>query len=248
MREKYIIGNWKMYKTVQETVTFVRGLLEADLKQTVYIAVPFTAISEAAALAKKSNVVIGAQNMNDANVGAYTGEIAGVMLKSAGAEFVLIGHSERRLYFKESNEFINRKLLRALEDKLLPVLCIGETFEEKEMGQTEQVLRTQLEIGLANLDPSKKIVIAYEPVWAIGTGKTATPELANQIQEFIRNTIGELFSPEFGETTSILYGGSVNGGNAEALTKEPNIDGVLVGGASLSLESFIQIVQNSSLS
>lgn len=235
MREKMIVGNWKMYKTVKEAVLFVQGLLDAKLNKKIYLSVPFTAIQECSALAKDSNVIIGAQNMNDAQEGAYTGEIAGIMLKEAGAQFVLLGHSERRKYFKETDEFIHRKVLRAIEDQLLPILCVGETFEQKEAGVTQDVLKTQLEKGLQDVTGS--YVVAYEPVWAIGTGKTATPDLANETQAFIRQIIGT--------DAPILYGGSVTGNNIAALTQEPNIDGVLVGGASLSLESFIQIVQNS---
>lgn len=234
-----------MYKTVQEAVAFVQGLLNANLPKKAYIAVPFTAISDASHLAKKSNIIIGAQNMNDANEGAYTGEIAGTMLKEAGAEFVLLGHSERRRYFNETDELINRKVLKAIEDNLLPILCIGETYEEKEQLQTETVLRKQLELCLSGIDPSHKFVIAYEPVWAIGTGHTATPQVANDTQAFIRNTLSELFSPALAENISIIYGGSVSESNVAALTQQPNVDGVLVGGASLSLESFINIVQNS---
>jgi triosephosphate isomerase len=173
--------------------------------------------------------------MNDAQEGAYTGEIAGIMLKEAGAQFVLLGHSERRKYFHETDELINRKVLRAIEDQLLPILCVGETFEEKEAGKTHEILKTQLENGLKNVKGA--YVIAYEPIWAIGTGKTATAELANATQGFIREIIGP--------GSPILYGGSVNGNNIAQLTQEQNIDGVLVGGASLSLESFIQIIQNS---
>lgn len=233
---KMIVGNWKMYKTVQEAASFVQGLLAAHLDKKIYLAVPFTAIAECASLAKETHIVIGAQNMNDAEEGAYTGEIAGIMLKEAGAQFVLLGHSERRKYFKETDAFINKKVLRALQDGLLPILCIGESLEQNASHQTQEVLKTQLENGLK--DVQGDFVIAYEPIWAIGTGQHATPSQANETQGFIREFLKN-------DKIPILYGGSVNPQNVADLTQEPNIDGVLVGGASLSLDSLIKIVQNS---
>jgi triosephosphate isomerase len=247
MREKMIVANWKMYKTVKEAVDFVQGLLDSKPSKKAYIAVPFTAIQVTATLVKDSHIFIGAQNMNDADDGAFTGEIAGLMLKDAGASFVILGHSERRRYFHESNEFINRKVLKAFEDDLLPILCVGESYEEKESGKTEEVLQEQLQECLKGIEVKEnfKMAIAYEPIWAIGSGKTATPELANSVQGFIRKIVGEVLSPEAADKVSLLYGGSVTVDNVAKITEQPEVDGVLVGGASLSLESFIKILQNS---
>lgn len=244
-----IAGNWKMNKTAHEAVTFIKALSPqvTEFEQKIYLFVPFTAISESSKAAEKSKIVIGAQNMNDAKKGAFTGEIAAIMLKEAGAEAVLLGHSERRHVFNEKDDFINKKVVRAVKDDLEPFLCIGETLEERDSGKTEEVLAHQLEKGLHGLtsEEMETVVIAYEPVWAIGTGKTATPEIAEKAHAFIRKKLEELFDHSVASKTYIIYGGSVNAETISSLVKEKNIDGVLIGGASLEIDSFLQIIKNS---
>ncbi|WP_039357812.1 triose-phosphate isomerase [Candidatus Protochlamydia amoebophila] len=247
-RPVVITGNWKMYKTIKEACTFAKALLpvvEVSPIQ-VWIAVPFTAIYPVKQEIRNSRLVIGAQNMNDASEGAFTGEIAGKMVKEAGASFVLLGHSERRHLYKEDNAFINRKVKKALEIGLTPVLCVGETFEERKSGETQQIIRTQIQECLAGLtaEDLKTLIIAYEPVWAIGNGQNAKPEGAQEIHQFCRKIIKEIFSEELAEQIVIQYGGSVNPSNAISLLKQPDIDGLLIGGASLSLETFVEIVND----
>lgn len=250
-RQKIVTGNWKMHKTVKEAKSFVQQLIPLIENSTtlVYLAVPFTVLYPLSQEFMESNVVFGAQNMNDATEGAFTGEIAGKMLKGAGAKFVLLGHSERRHLFNESNDYVNRKIKRAVLDNLQPVLCIGETQAEYEADQTHEVLRKQLTECLKDLDAHqlKNLIVAYEPVWAIGTGETATPEIAENTHQYCREQLEQLFSAEFAEKTIIQYGGSVNPSNAKLLLSQPDIDGLLVGGASLSLETFGQIVNDSQL-
>ncbi|CUI16582.1 triosephosphate isomerase [Candidatus Protochlamydia naegleriophila] len=248
-RPVVITGNWKMYKTIQEAQSFVSQLIPVVEEDDVgvWLAVPFTAIYSLAQEVQKTPLMIGAQNMNDASEGAFTGEIAGKMLKEAGASFVLLGHSERRRLYHEDNAFINRKVKRALEAGLRPVLCVGETLQEYEAGETQHVIQTQLTECLKELaaEQLKSLVIAYEPVWAIGHGQSATPEIAQEVQSFCRQVMAEQFSSELAEQLVIQYGGSVNTSNAKELLSQPDIDGLLIGGASLSLESFIQIVNDS---
>lgn len=245
-RPVVIAGNWKMYKTTEETVEFVKELipLVEDSPATVFLAVPFTVIKPASDAAKECNIVIGAQNMNDADEGAFTGEIAAKMILDAGAKFVIVGHSERRQIFKEDDAFINRKVKRALESGLIPILCIGENLEEREAGKAEDVIKYQLSRGLDGITREQivNILIAYEPLWAIGTEKTATPELAEEIHRICRAHIAEMWNEELAEQVVIMYGGSVKPSNARSLMAQKNIDGLLVGGASLSVESFSQIV------
>lgn len=238
------MGNWKMHKTEKETIAFIEELapLVAASNVKVYLAVPFTVISSAVRAAEKTNIIIGAQNMNDAQKGAFTGEIAACMLKAAGAEFVLLGHSERRHIFKESDEFINSKVLRALKDDLMPILCVGETEQQREENQTEEVLIRQLHEGLKKVENFEKLMIAYEPVWAIGTGKTATAEIAQKAHHFIRKNLKEAFNVSI--HVPILYGGSVKPENIKELVKEQDIDGALVGGASLEAKVFYKIIEN----
>jgi triosephosphate isomerase len=247
-RPPLIVGNWKMYKTIDETVKFIRDLipLVKECLSGIFLAVPFTAIKNASEQAKNSNIIIGAQNMNDATEGAFTGEIAGKMLKEAGAQFVIIGHSERRQSFQESNEFINRKVKRALNDGLRPILCIGETRQQRESDQTQVILKTQLTESLHEipLEQLAQIVIAYEPIWAIGTGLTATPEQAQAMHHFCRETIAELWDSDVAKKVFLLYGGSVKENNAKELLNQADVDGFLIGGASLSLESFSQIIND----
>ena len=244
-----IAGNWKMNKTSDEAEIFIKDfayqLSEYDAK--VYLFVPFTVISKASIAAEKSKVIIGAQNMNDAKKGAFTGEIAGIMLKEAGAESVLLGHSERRHIFAEKDEFINRKVIRAIKDNIEPCLCIGETEEERDKGLTEEVLKKQLQKGLKGVSPEdmEKIIIAYEPVWAIGTGKTATPEMAQETHCYIRKLLKEMFGESIANKIYLLYGGSVKPESVASLMSEKDIDGVLVGGASLESDVFLQIIKNS---
>jgi triosephosphate isomerase len=208
------------------------------------LAVPFTAITDSVRATEKTSLLIGAQNMHEAKEGAFTGEISSQMLKEAGAQFVLLGHSERRQIFKESNEIIHRKVRRAFEDQIQPVLCIGETLEQREKKQTVSVLFEQLEIALA-LCTEKEIghlIVAYEPVWAIGTGRTATPEIAQQVHAACREWFKKKWGKENAEIMPLLYGGSVKPENTQSLLEQPDIDGVLVGGASLDPSTFAKIV------
>lgn len=247
-RRQIIAGNWKMYKTIPEAVAFVERLApRASVSQAeLYLAVPFTAISSAAQVALGSGLKIGAQNMHDAEEGAFTGEVAGRMLVDAGATFVLLGHSERRHLFGESNEVIRSKVARAFEVGLQPILCVGERLEERQAGRAQEVVAEQLTACLAGLRGKKKLaqlVVAYEPVWAIGTGETATPEQAEEMHRFCRSVVAERFGAEVAEGLPILYGGSVKPSNAAELLALDEIDGVLVGGASLDPDSFLAIVE-----
>ncbi|MBA3721399.1 MAG: triose-phosphate isomerase [Parachlamydiaceae bacterium] len=248
-RPKVITGNWKMNKTLKEAQTFVETLIPSieGHSTQVYLAVPYTMIQTLVKKSENTKLVIGAQNMNDASEGAFTGEIAASMLKDVGAKFVLLGHSERRRYFHEDNAFINRKVKRAIKDHLQPVLCIGETKEEYDEGQTQEVLRRQLKECLAGIETSdiENLIIAYEPVWAIGTGYTPTPEEAQKMHLFCRELLGEIFNVETAQKIIIQYGGSVTAINAKDLLNEPDIDGLLIGGASLSLETFVKIIDDS---
>jgi len=245
-----IIGNWKMYKTTFEARAFLETLAPqlGKSQAEVYLAVPFTAIEAAAKQVEKLHapIVIGAQNMNDASEGAFTGEIAARMLKEAGAQFVILGHSERRKYFNETDELVNKKIKRALSDGLRPVVCVGETGEQHEKGEREKVLKEQLLKSLDGMEEAdfKTLVVAYEPVWANGTGKVASPENAESAHLFCRDVLAEVWGKRVAKLVKILYGGSVNGENAAALLAEPDIGGLLVGGASLSPESFLQIINS----
>jgi triosephosphate isomerase len=237
-----------MHKTVREATSFIRALipLVSNPPNKTYLAVPFTDISAAVDLCRNTSIVIGAQNMHDAIEGAFTGEIAGKMLKEAGAQFVILGHSERRRLFGESNDFINRKVKRALQEGLTPLLCIGELEEEREKGRTEKVLAEQLDACLAGIQgtDAAKIFIAYEPVWAIGTGRVATPEQTQDVHAFCRQHLELQFGRNVSEAILILYGGSVNPNNMLALLEQPDVDGFLIGTASLTVDSFSQMVHN----
>ena len=245
-RVPLIAGNWKMYKTAAEAREFISALSKktAPSQRRIVLAVPFTAIEAGVEAAKGTKISIGAQNMHDQMEGAFTGEISLRMLKASGASYVILGHSERRQYFKETNAFIHRKLELALKEGLIPILCIGELADERESGKYRDVLKLQLEQCLQNLKAAQveKVVIAYEPVWAIGTGKTATPEIAQDVHRFIRNWIEEKYSMGCAEQTCLIYGGSVKPDNIASLMQQTDIDGVLVGGASLEVESFAKIV------
>jgi triosephosphate isomerase (TIM) len=246
-RQKIIAGNWKMYKTAKEAVLFIQQLqkLVSNPSARVLLATPFTALSAAAEAASHSSFEIGAQNLHEAIEGAYTGEISAAMLKEAGAKFVLIGHSERRRLFHESNLLIHQKVRRALASDLQPILCVGETLAEREAGATKAVLTQQLEEGLSDLNAAElaRLIVAYEPVWAIGTGKSASPHMADEAHHLCRDFISKKWGESAAEKLAILYGGSVKADNAVELLKQPNIDGALVGAASLDPAAFAQIIQ-----
>ncbi len=249
-----IAGNWKMYKTIEEAVSYVETLspLIQKSQAAVYLAVPFTAIHPTVERAKalKTAIKVGAQNMNDASEGAFTGEIAAKMVVDAGAQFVILGHSERRQLFHESDHFINKKVKRALAEELQPLLCIGETLEERESGKLEERLEEQLTSSLHEIaaESFSKLILAYEPIWAIGTGKVATPEDAQAAHQLCRSLIRKHWGDHAADLLSILYGGSVKPENARDLLIQPDVDGLLVGGASLSPKAFSQIINQVSVS
>jgi triosephosphate isomerase len=248
MRAKIIAGNWKMYKTLPETRELVTGLLRAfpspDPAVTVVVCPPFTSLALAGELVKGSGVRLGAQTMSEYDEGAYTGEISWQMLRSTGCDYVILGHSERRQYFHETDELINRKAKKALAHGLLPILCVGETLEQREQGKTATVVGTQVTGVLAGLTAEEmaSVVIAYEPVWAIGTGRTATPEQAQEVHKDIRSRVEALYSRQVADAIRIQYGGSVKPDNAGDLLSRPDIDGALVGGACLKVDSFSAII------
>ena len=247
MRKPIIAGNWKMFKTRDEALSFIYAVNDKmpsiDKVDTVVCA-PFVVLR---CLVKRqgANLKIGAQNMHFEEHGAYTGEVAPEMLTSIGVTYVIIGHSERRAMFNETDESVNKKLHAAFSHGLTPILCVGEHLEERESGKTEEVIKNQLVQDLSGLSKAdvKGLVIAYEPIWAIGTGKTATAEVADETCGFIRQTVAELYDNETAEAMRIQYGGSVKVNNIEELMKKPNIDGALIGGASLIPEDFIYFTQ-----
>ena len=240
-------GNWKMYKTPAETIAFFdkfRPLAGNAEHCEIVICPPFTSLSAAADAAKGSHIRVGAQNIAWAREGAFTGEISGPMIAATGATHAIVGHSERRQYFGETDETVLKRTQAALEFGLVPIVCVGERLEERESGSTEAVLIRQCSCGILDLTAEQfaKIAIAYEPVWAIGTGKTATPEIAADAHRTIRAQVREKFGKEAADAIRILYGGSVKPDNTKALMAQPEIDGVLVGGASLDPVSFASIV------
>ena len=245
MRKPIIAGNWKMFKVREEVLSFVlavnKNLPSNEVVETV-ICAPALYLRD---LVKRQgdNLRIGAQNMHFEEQGAYTGEIAPSMLETTGVEYVIIGHSERRAMFNETDESCNKKLHAAFKHNLVPILCVGESLEEREGAKTEEVIKNQVEKDLAGLtlEQVKTLVIAYEPIWAIGTGRTATPEMANETCGFIRQTVEALFGAEAAEAIRIQYGGSVKTGNIKELMAQPHIDGALIGGASLIAEDFIYL-------
>ncbi len=249
-RKLIIAGNWKMNKTVAEALDLVRGLkIElANVKEVDIVVCPaFTALSEVSKAILDSNIRLGAQNMSENNVGAFTGEIAAVMLKEFSVRYVILGHSERRQYQKETDALIARKALAVHAAALKPIVCVGETLAERESNQMEKVLETQVRGSLAGLtrDQAVETVVAYEPVWAIGTGKTATTEQAQQAHAFIRGVLSSMFDDATGRKMRLQYGGSVKPGNARELMSQPDVDGALVGGAALEVRSFADIIKNS---
>lgn len=246
MKQYYIAGNWKMHRTIAESVELAKDLvakLEGSSSK-IMIAPAFTSLAAVATVIKGSNILLGAQNMGPEEQGAHTGEISPAMLKDAGVTVVILGHSERRHSYLETDELINKKLLLARKHGLEPILCVGETLAEREGGKLESVVRTQVVEGLKGVTETElaKVIIAYEPVWAIGTGKTATPEDADAVHAFIRRVLKELYSEKAAADMTIQYGGSVKPDNAAELMAKANIDGALVGGASLKAESFVPIV------
>ena len=248
MRKKVIAANWKMNKTNKEaleTLTELKNLTGDIENVTIVVGAPFTALSDAVKTVKDSNISIAAQNIYPKDEGAYTGEISPVMLKYIGVNYVIVGHSERREYFKETNEFINEKIMATLSHDMIPIFCIGEKLEDREQKRTNEVIKEQLIIGLNNLsiEDAKKLIIAYEPVWAIGTGKSASPQMAQETHKEIRNILAEIFTEEVAKIIPIQYGGSINVENAKTLLSEPDIDGGLIGGASLRAESFYKIIK-----
>lgn len=250
-RVVYIFGNWKLHMTVRETEKFMEEFL-VKIKTTscvVGVAPPFTSIAVAAKRAQGSQIYVGAQNMSEHLHGAYTGEISAAMIKEVGAQFVLIGHSERRLYFHEDNQIIHHKIQLALQRGLMPILCIGETQNERERNLTKNVLASQLKEALQGVsrEHMQKILIAYEPVWAIGTGQTATPEMVQESHHFCRSLLAHPWGDEIAKDIPILYGGSVKPENIAQLVTQPDVNGALIGGASLNVGSFVQIIKNSEL-
>jgi triosephosphate isomerase len=247
MRRPVIAGNWKMFKTVAETRAFFaafKPLVAASTHCDIVIAPPFTALAAAAEAASGSNIAISAQNMHWEKQGAFTGEIAAPMIVEAGCRYVILGHSERRHIFHETDEFIGKKVHAALEAGLTPILCVGETLEQRNKNETEAVLLRQFHGAVGALTPEQfsRILVAYEPVWAIGTGRTSTPEMAAEAHRFLRNESATRFTSERAAEMRILYGGSVKPDNIRGLMAQLEIDGALVGGASLEPSSFSAIV------
>ena len=249
-RKLIIAGNWKMNKTVAESLDLANGLVR-ELKEVkeldIAICPPFTALSEVSKAVIDSNIRLGAQNMSQNGYGAHTGEIAAGMLKEFSTKYVILGHSERREYQRESDELIAAKAKAAHEAGLKPIVCVGEQLEERESGNTENIVGTQVRGSLAGLTTEEMLgtVIAYEPVWAIGTGKTATAEQAQEVHAFIRSLLSDLFDADTAKAVRIQYGGSVKPDNARELMSQPDVDGALVGGASLDVRVFSELIKNS---
>ncbi|HTO93146.1 MAG TPA: triose-phosphate isomerase [Bacteroidota bacterium] len=248
MRTKIIAGNWKMYKDIAGTSELIGGLTSrigsSPAGATVVVCPPFTSLALASGLLKGSPIRLGAQNMSQHDDGAYTGEISWNMLRSAGCEYVILGHSERRQYYGEKDEIINLKARKAVAVSLRPIICVGETLAEREQGITDRVVSTQIRGVLSGLSRAEmsNVVIAYEPVWAIGTGKTASPAQAQEVHQMIRKLISQLYDWPTAEATVIQYGGSVKPDNAAELLSQNDIDGALVGGACLKADSFMAII------
>ena len=246
-RKKLIAGNWKMNKTPADGAALVTDIAAAVAKVTdveIVVCPPFTGLESAAKALEGSVVKLGAQNMHPEASGAFTGEISAGMLRALFATHVILGHSERRTYFAEKDDFINKKVLAALKNQLRPILCVGETLAEREAGSTLKVVQTQLEAGLEGVSNplAPSVVIAYEPVWAIGTGKVATTEQAQEVHAFIRGLLAKLFTAPVADKVRILYGGSMKPSNAPELLAQKDIDGGLIGGASLEARSFVELI------
>ena len=245
MRKPIIAGNWKMHKTIAEALEFVSDIKDRvnNEKVEAVICAPFTLLKDLKEATKGTSIKVGAQNMHFEEKGAFTGEISPLMLKELDMDYVIIGHSERRQYFNETNETVNKKVLKALEIGIDPILCVGETLEEREAGNTKDVCKVQVEKALENVSKEDiaKVVIAYEPIWAIGTGKTATSEDANDVIAYIRQVVANLYK-DLANEVRIQYGGSVKPSNVGEIMNQSDIDGALVGGASLEANDYIQLV------
>ena len=250
MSRKYLIaGNWKMNTTASESedlIAEINSLVGQQTQVQVCICPPFTSLQKSSGLVEQTEVLLGAQNMSAEPSGAFTGEISAEMLRDLYVNFVILGHSERRQYFGETNESINLKVLAAVQNNLKPIYCIGETLEERESDKTLEIVKTQVQDGLANfpLSEVENLVLAYEPVWAIGTGKTATDEMAQEVHAYVRGLLVDLFGDAAGSGVRILYGGSMKPENASGLLSQPDVDGGLIGGASLNAKSFCAIVDS----
>ena len=250
IRKPIIAGNWKMNNTINDSETLINNLIPLTKNKNcdIIICVPFTSLERAINLTKDTDIKIGAQNCHFENSGAFTGEISPTMLAEMGVEYVIIGHSERRQYFAETDTIVNKKIKSAISNNLKTILCVGESLEEREKNITEKVVFKQLELSLSNIEEKclNNIIIAYEPIWAIGTGKTATSTQANDVCKFIRSTILKLYSKESADKMIIQYGGSMNSTNASELISEKDIDGGLIGGASLKVSDFSIIINAAS--
>ncbi len=250
LRKAVIAGNWKMNNTPSQTTALINEMkpLVADADCEVVLCVPYIDIPAAVEAAKGSNIKIGAENVHFKASGAYTGEVSTDMLKEAGVEYVVIGHSERRTYFGETDQTVNLRSLAALNAGLKAIICVGETLEQRELGYTETLLKFQTKMALTNVKPEqlKNVIIAYEPVWAIGTGVTATADQADEGNGFVRAAIAEAYGEELAETVTVQYGGSMNAKNADELVSKVNVDGGLIGGASLKAQDFSVIVKAAS--
>ena len=253
MRKTIIAGNWKMYKTITEAIELTTGLkrelFKLDFAKVDVVVCPaFTALSEVSEVLNESEISLGAQDIYWQEEGAFTGEVSPLMLKDAGCQYVIIGHSERRQFFAESNESVNKKIKAALKIELTPIVCVGENLQERESNNTFKVIESHIKNGLVDISAEDmlKIVIAYEPVWAIGTGKTASPEQAQEVHAYIRGLLKSMYGPEVSSSVRIQYGGSVKPENITELMNKPDVDGALVGGASLKVDSFSAIVTKAS--
>ncbi len=247
MRKYLIAANWKMNKTPSESIEFLHDLqkkLTNQEKGEILICPPYTSIYAMIQYTDNFNVHIGAQDVHWENDGAYTGKISCRMLKELNCEYVIIGHSEQRTYFYETDETVNKKVMKVLEYKMTPIICVGETLQERELKKEKEVVTNQLKKGLQNLRADQEIVIAYEPVWAIGTGKNATPEQAQEMHKLIRELLQDMFNKEFAEKTRIIYGGSLKPENSKEIFSQPDIDGGLIGGASLKVDSYYSILKS----
>lgn len=255
MRKPLIVGNWKMNNSIAESVDLAEKLTKTikDIAGVeVAVAPPFTALGSVREAIKGSNIKLSAQNLFWEDKGAYTGEVSPLMIRDLDCEYVIIGHSERREYFKESDEIVNKKIKAALRNKLKAIVCVGESLKEREENKTIQVIESQIKKGLEGISNSElrttnhevRLTIAYEPVWAIGTGRNATPSQANEVHAYIRKLLSQIFNEDIASNIKILYGGSVKPSNSAELMSEKEIDGALVGGASLEAESFTQIVRS----
>ena len=248
MRKRFIAGNWKMFTKVKEAECIVEKLLPKvkDSKADILVCPPFVNIPAVKQIIKDSNIQLGAQNCSDKDWGAYTGEVSAPMLQAIGCQYVIIGHSERRQYFNEDEKIINQKIRLALDNNLKPILCVGESLKQREKDETKLIIEKEIKGALNEIDKSDclTMTIAYEPIWAIGTGKTASPEQAQEVHKFIRDLLKEMYDEELSENLRILYGGSMKPKNCKELLAKEDIDGGLVGGASLKPDDFAEIINS----